>query len=77
MAQDVAGGPEVDAALIVGRADGGGRQRRARAGNIVIVLAIFVAQEGAVAVGEIVVELDLFGAVDFGAGEGGAVIARR
>ena len=66
--QDIAGRPEVDAALIVGGADGGGRQGGARAGDIVIVLAIFVAQEDAVAVGEVVIELDLFGAVDFGAG---------
>ena len=74
--EDIAGGPEVHAALIVGRADGGGRQGGARAGDIVIVLAIFEAQEDAVAVGEVVIEFDLFGAVDFGAGEGGAIVRR-
>ena len=74
--EDIARSPEVHAALIVRRADGGGRQGRARARNIVIVLAVFVAQEDAVAVAEVVIELDLFGAVDFGTGEGGAIVRR-
>src|SRR5260370_27492202 len=72
--EDIAGGPEVDAALIVGRADGGRRQGGAGAGDIVIVLVIFVAQEAAVAVGEVVIELDLFGAVYLRPGEGSAII---
>ncbi len=74
--ENIAGGPEVDAALIVGRADGGRGQSGAGAGDIVIVLAVFEAQEDAVAVGEVVIEFDLFGAVDFGSGEGGAIVRR-
>src|SRR5437763_15920998 len=70
----MAQGPEVDTAGIVGRADRRGRQRRTGAGDVVIVFPILVTQKGGLALAEIMVELDLLGAMRLRAREGCPVV---
>ena len=74
--EDIAGGPEVDAALVVGGADGGGRQGGARAGNLVVVLLPLIADEGGMPIGEILIDAAFHDVVHFGSVEGRAVVAR-